>query len=160
MRAIPGCSGAHRERGGAGAHPQTGEGVPQGWCWGKAAERPGAAGTQDRQLGRYLGVFSQIFYVYGPALKTVNPTLIEKFIGTYNILLSDNCCLYVAVRMVDAVGLSRLPHASGGLHEPWGCPASHALPGPTRTDEVRNQNPFCKTSHTNKAVYLTVRRST
>lgn len=84
----------------------------------------------------------------------------EKFIGTYYILLSDYCCLYVAVRMVDAVSLSRLPHSSGGLHEPWGCSASHALPGSTRTDEVRNQNPFFKTSHTNKAVYLTVKGST
>lgn len=35
---------------------------------------------------------------------------------------------FSVVRMVDADGLSRLPHAGGGLHQPWGSPASHALP--------------------------------
>uniref|UniRef100_A0A7N6APF1 Carnitine O-acetyltransferase n=1 Tax=Anabas testudineus TaxID=64144 RepID=A0A7N6APF1_ANATE len=33
------------------------------WCWGKAAERPGAAGTQDRKLGTHLVSF--IFDVAG-----------------------------------------------------------------------------------------------
>lgn len=77
----------------------------------------------------------------------------EKYVGTHYILLSDYCCLYVAVRMVDAVSLSRLPHAGGGIHKPRGCPASHALPGSTRTDEVRNQDSCCKTSHTDKPIY-------
>lgn len=61
--------------------------------------------------------------------------------------------------MVDAVGLSRLPHACGSLHKPRGRPASHALPRSTRTDEVRNQNPFCKSCQTEKAVRLTFKKT-
>lgn len=49
---------------------------------------------------------------------------------------------FLVVRMVDAVSLSGLPYAGGGLHQPWGCPASHALPRSTRTDEVRNKDPL------------------
>lgn len=61
----------------------------------------------------------------------------EHIMQRYQILLSDCCCVYVAVRMVDAVSLSRLPYAFGSLHQSWGCPSAHALPRPPRTDEVR-----------------------
>lgn len=72
-----------------------------------------------------------------------NPLLVDPSDPTHHhIPFFHCCCLFVAFRMVDAVGLSRLPHACGGLHKPRGRPASHALPGSTRTDEVRNQNPF------------------
>lgn len=85
--------------------------------------------------------------------------LVDPSDPTHNhIPLFHCCCLFVAFRMVDAVGLSRLPHACGGLHKPRGRPASHALPGSTRTDEVRNQSPFFKTGLTEKAVYLTVKK--
>lgn len=63
------------------------------------------------------------------------------------------CCrLLVAFRMVDAVGLSGLPHACGSVHKPRGRPASHALPRSTRTDEVGNRNPFWQSGRSKKAV--------
>lgn len=43
-----------------------------------------------------------------------------------------------AVRVVDAVGLSGLPYARPGLHQPRGRPATDAIPRPPRTDEVRD----------------------
>ena len=44
--------------------------------------------------------------------------------------------------MVDAVGLPGLPDAGGGLHQPRGCPAAHALQRSPRTDEVRKHRPY------------------
>lgn len=58
---------------------------------------------------------------------------------------------HVAIRMVDAVSISRLPYACGSVHQPGGRPPSHALPGSTRTDEVRNQRLLFETSHSSNA---------
>lgn len=88
-------------------------------------------------------------------IRPTNPE--EKSHILHYSLLFDCCCLLVAFRMVDAVGLSRLPHACGRVHKPRGRPASHALPRSTRTDEVRNQNPFCKSGHFEKASSLTAK---
>lgn len=61
-----------------------------------------------------------------------------------NLALSMLIYLHAAIRMVDAVSISRLPYASGSVHQPGGRPPSHALPGSTRTDEVRNRRPLCE----------------
>lgn len=61
-----------------------------------------------------------------------------------NLALSMLMHLHAAIRMVDAVSISRLPYASGSVHQPGGRPPSHALPGSTGTDEVRNQRPLCE----------------
>lgn len=140
--ALSGSTGANRERRGAAVHPYTGGGLLQRRRRGKAAERPGAAGTQDRKLGRCLCDFQMPHFICNRSLEfKLNPTL-----------TCFSCLLLVAFRMVDAVGLPGLPHARGGVHKPWGRPASHALPRSTRTDEVRDHNPFWQSGYNEKGV--------
>ena len=42
-----------------------------------------------------------------------------------------------ALRVVDAVCLSGLPHAGGRVHQPRGGASTHAVPRPSGPDEVR-----------------------
>lgn len=56
------------------------------------------------------------------------------------VVLVTQLFVAAALGMVDAVCVSRLSYASGGLHKPRGRPATHALPGSPRTDVVRDDD--------------------
>lgn len=51
---------------------------------------------------------------------------IEQHVFIYPIIFLP-LCICAADRVVDAIYVSRLPNASGSLHQPWSCAASNAF---------------------------------